>query len=198
MKKLFPVLEYASVPNIITTLGLCFGITACVYLVEGNLKAVLICLALATLMDLIDGFFAVRLKKETQFGKYADSLVDFFICCIMPVFMLKTFVGTSIYIIISSGFYCVCGLWRLANYNVEASAKKQTHFTGLPVPAAMLCVSMAIFAIVNYGVPDWSSSIVLCLTGLMMISSFKLKKYGLAQKILCVVWLIFFIVVLIV
>ena len=194
MRKLFPVLQYVNTPNLITTLGLCFGLGAYFYLIQSNLKGVLIFLAFASLMDLVDGFFAVRLNKQTQFGKYADSYADFFICCILPVFIAYNFVGNSVLIIISSGFYCICGLWRLAHFNVTAT-QKQAHFTGLPVPGAMLFVTMTIWGIVQYNFPFWLSIVIFSITGLFMVSSIKLKKYGLGQKALCVIWLGFFTII---
>lgn len=193
MKKLFPVLEFMNVPNSITTLGLIFGIAACYFLVQGNLQATLVCLSLSMFMDLCDGFFADKLKQQTEFGQYVDSLVDFFICCIIPIMLVYTFVGSYLILIISLGFYCICGLWRLAYYGVRES---DGYFVGLPVPGAMLLVSMAIWSVVYYESPSWLIYTALFLTGLLMVSFIKLQKYGLWQKALWIVGLLFLIVII--
>lgn len=194
MKKLFPVLEYMNVPNSITTLGLVFGIAACYFLVSNNLQGALICLSFSMLMDLCDGFFADKLDQQTEFGQYVDSLVDFFICCIIPILLVYTFVGSHFILVAALVFYCICGLWRLAYFN---TMEKEGHFIGLPVPGAMLFVTMAIWSVLHYGSPSWFIYLTLFLTGLLMVSFIKLQKYGLWQKSLWVVGLMFLVVIIV-
>ena len=192
MKKYFPVLQYVNVPNMITTTGLLFGIVACYYLAEGNLQAALVCLFLSTFMDLIDGFFAGKLKQRTRFGQYMDSLVDFFICCITPVWMVYAFVGNHFFLIVGLAFYCICGLWRLAYYNIIEADK---YFTGLPVPGAMMSVTIAIWGVHIYGLPVWVAAATFFIIGLLMISGINLRKYGLWQKAVAGIGLVFMVVV---
>jgi phosphatidylserine synthase len=142
-------------------------------------------------MDLIDGYFAVKFNQQTDFGKYADTLVDFFICCVIPVLMAYAFLEINIILACSFSFFLICGMWRLANYNVVASTEKQTHFTGLPVPGAMLFATMAIWGSAHHGLPAWLCIIVFFATGLLMVSSVKLEKYGFWQKALCIIGLAF-------
>ena len=185
----FPVLQYMNVPNIITTVGLVFGIVACYFLVSRNLQWALICLSFAMLMDLVDGFLAEKLNQQTQFGQYVDSLVDFFICCIVPIMLVFIFVGNYLVLFAALAFYCACGLWRLAYYNVREA---DNTFIGLPVPGAMLLVCMAVWSVVAYGFPSWLIYVVLFFCGLLMISFVRLQKYGLWQKALWVLGLVFF------
>jgi len=193
MKKLFPVLEYINIPNAITTIGLLFGIAACYFLiVEADLRLALLCIFLAMLMDLFDGFLAEKLSQQTEFGQYVDSLVDFFICCIIPIILVYTFVGSYFLSLVSLGFYSICGLWRLAYYNVRES---DNIFIGLPVPGAMLLVSMAVWSVQFYNAPSWIIYVMLFIGGLLMISFVKLPKYGLWQKLFWLLGLVFFVVV---
>jgi len=190
MKKYFPIFQYVNIPNLITTLGLVFGVAACYFLTEGSLQGTLICLSLAMLMDFFDGFFAGKLNSRTTFGQSLDSLVDFFVCCVMPVLMVLTFVGSSLTLICAAAFFCACGLWRLSYYNVTA-VEKRAYFTGLPVPGAALLAAIGIWAAAYYELFDWVLAAVLFLAGLLMVSFIKLKKYGLWQKALLVIGLIF-------
>ena len=192
MKKYFPVLQYTNVPNTITTVGLIFGIAACYFLAEGSMQGTLICLFFSALMDLIDGFFADKLKQQTQFGQYVDSLVDFFVCCIIPIGMVYAFIGNYLILFFALAFYCICGLWRLAYFNVMEA---KTYFIGLPVPGAMLMVAIAIWSVASYGLPFWIIAAVLFLTGLLMVSFIKLQKYGLWQKTFWVLGLFFLAVI---
>jgi CDP-diacylglycerol--serine O-phosphatidyltransferase len=210
MKKIFPVLQHANIPNVITTLGLCFGVAACFFLYDNNLRGVLLCMFFASLMDLIDGFAAIKFNQQTNFGIYADTLVDFFICNIMPVLIAFVFVGNDILLMCGLGFYCVCGMWRLANYIIiatevievtetseEPGMEKRNYYTGLPVPSAMLLVALAIWGVVQYSLPVWLCILAFFLTGLLMISSIKFRKYGFVQKSLWGLCLAFFAVIIV-
>ena len=198
MIKYFPVLKYINRPNLITTIGLAFAVAAGYFMVAGSLRNTFICLALAMIMDFFDGFFAGKLDRQTSFGQSFDSLVDSFVCCVMPVLMVFTFVGIDMILVIAAGFYCICGLWRLSHYNVMAqSTEKSTHFTGLPVPGASLLNAMVLWLVVYHNLAYWVLAPAMIILGLMMISFFKLQKYGLMQKLSWVVGLIFLIVVLI-
>jgi CDP-diacylglycerol--serine O-phosphatidyltransferase len=197
MKKYFPVLEYINIPNLITTMGLVFGIIACYFVTAHSLKFAMLCMALAASMDLLDGFFASKLNQETRFGQYVDTLVDFFICCILPLFIVYTFMGASPVIFAGLIFYCGCGLWRLAYFDVLL-AEKRNYFTGMPVPGGMLLVMMAVWSVVYFDLPHWMGMIVFFLTGFLMISHIRLDKYGLWQKLMGLAGVIFLIMILII
>jgi len=197
MKKYFPSLQYANVPNIITTFGLFFGIAACYFLVvERDLRSAIILLSVSMLMDLVDGLLAAKLKQQTLFGQYLDSLVDFFICCIVPVMAVYVFLEPNILTFIAAGFASACGLWRLAYFNVTAQ-EKRNYFTGMPVPGGALLTSMSIWLVVYYGFPAWICTLAFFLAGLMMTSYFKLEKYGIWQKALWGVGVAFVITVIV-
>jgi CDP-diacylglycerol--serine O-phosphatidyltransferase len=191
MKKHIPVLQYANVPNVITTLGLFSGIAACYFLLQGNLRATIICLMASTLIDFVDGYVALKLDQQTSFGQYLDALVDFFVCCAIPAFMLNTLAANTVLMLVASSFYCACGLWRLAYYISVTAEDKHPYFTGLPVPGAMLLVVAPIWAATYHGLPAWVCFVGFFIAGALMVSSIRLKKYGVCQKLLCVLWLLF-------
>jgi CDP-diacylglycerol--serine O-phosphatidyltransferase len=196
MKKLFPPLEYINIPNLATTTGLVSGIVACFFMLQANMISTIFCLLLATFMDVIDGFLAKKLKQQTRFGEYMDLLTDFFVCCVVPVLMFYTFVEVSILIVAASSFYAVCGLWRLSYFINVTSAEKQPHFTGMPVPGAMLfgIVTIWLYWRLNaeqIPLPAWVPAVVFFALGGLMISSVKFKKYGFCQKGLIIFGLIF-------
>jgi CDP-diacylglycerol--serine O-phosphatidyltransferase len=188
MKTCFPVLKYVNIPNLLTSLGLCFGVASLYFLSERNLRGLLMCLFFAAFIDLIDGFAASKLNQQSRFGVYVDSLADFSICCILPAATAYLFIGHHIWLLCAIAFYCVCGMWRLANFNV-LSTEKQTHLTGLPVPGAMLFSTMALWGVVQHGLPVWFSVAVFLLAGGFMVSAVRLKKYGLTQKFVWLIWL---------
>ncbi|MCL1842599.1 MAG: CDP-alcohol phosphatidyltransferase family protein [Defluviitaleaceae bacterium] len=185
--RLFPALKHLNIPNALTTLGLVFGIFACYFLTLGNLQAAIICLFFAGVMDAVDGFVASKLNQQTEFGQYVDTLVDFFTCGIIPVWMVFDLLVSdglrgSVLIVAALIFYCMCALWRLAYYNIIEADK---YFTGLPVPGSMMIITMAIWAVYPngaVGLPIWVAAAVFFVVGTLMISGIKLPKYGLWQK----------------
>lgn len=199
LAKYFPALKHLNAPNVITTFGLVFGIIAAYHLTQRDLRLAIIFLFFASVMDLADGFVASKLKQQTEFGRYLDTLVDFFTCCIMPIWMVHDLLlvdgwrGFNLVVIAALVLYCACGLWRLAYYNIiEATG----HFTGLPVPGAMTIVTIAIWCVVTYGAPLWVAVIAFVLVGLLMVSGIRLVKYGLWQSAFAFIGVVFLIIVI--
>ena len=191
--RMFPILVHFNAANMVTTMGLVFGIFACYFLTQQNLQFAIICLFLAGVMDLIDGFVATKLNQESKFGKHIDSLVDFFICIIIPVWMVFDLLPHGIHTVGPLIFYCICGLWRLANYNI---AEPSSSFTGVPVPTGVLIVVVAIWCVVMYNFHIALASFAFVSAGLLMISGIKLPKYGAWQFIVGFSGLGFVIVVI--
>ena len=189
---MFPALRHLNIPNAITTLGLLFGIAGCFLLMHGELRFAILVLFFCGVTDGIDGFVAAKLNQQTEFGQYVDTLVDFFVCGIVPIVMVfgllvqpyETF--NNIIIVVGLGFYCMCALWRLAYYNIVEADK---YFVGLPVPGSMMLLTMAIWSVATeaVGFPMWVAAVAFLILGTLMISGIKLKKYGWWQKCMGVI-----------
>jgi CDP-diacylglycerol--serine O-phosphatidyltransferase len=198
--RFFPALKHMNIPNAITTLGMVFGIFACYFLTQRDLRTALIFLFLAGLMDFVDGFVAAKLNQQTEFGQYVDTLVDFFTCGIIPVWMVfdvlvqeSSVLFDSVIITAAMIFYAICALWRLAYYNIIEADK---YFTGLPVPGSMMTVTMSVWCVHAFGFPMWFSAATFFIIGVLMISGIQLKKYGLWQKVMSVASVVFLAIVL--
>jgi len=195
--RMFPALRHMNLPNALTTLGLVFGIFACFFLTRADLRTAIVFIFLAGLMDLIDGYVAAKLDRQTEFGMYVDTLVDFFTCGVLPIWMVFYFLVENvlldnILIIGALIFYCVCALWRLAYYNI---IEAKEFFTGLPVPGAMMMVTIAVWGVVTHSLPIWTSVVMFIAIGLLMISGIHLKKYGMWQKVMGVASVVFLLIV---
>jgi len=189
----FPPLKHLNIPNVLTTFGLIFGITAVYFLTHHDFRMAVICLFFASVMDLIDGYFAKKLNQTSDFGKYLDTLVDFFTCCIMPVIIVFQFFSGQPVIVIALIVYVMCGLWRLSYFNI---IEAKTHFTGLPVPGSMMIMTMVFYFVIYHSVPVFVAAIFFIAVGLLMISCIKLQKYGLWQKVMGLVGLVFLVFML--
>ena len=64
-------------PNRITLLALCAGLTAMRMAVENNIQLALAAIVFAALLDGVDGRVARMLKGTSRFGAELDSLADF-------------------------------------------------------------------------------------------------------------------------
>lgn len=156
-------------PNLITAFSLSCGLFIVFrILLFGSLapyklfEASVILMLVAALADVCDGAIARILKAESDFGIQFDSLADSITFGVAPVvIILRSFEivpKSSLFLLLmaSSIVYSLCGVLRLARYNVKASVKKMTpllakdskSFTGLPIPAAALAiVSLNLFLI---------------------------------------------------
>lgn len=132
------------IPNIMTLLGLCAGLTSMRYALEGRFGSAAVALVVAAFIDGLDGRLARLLKATSRFGAEFDSLADF--CCfgIAPAFILYIW---SLQTAGGFGFvpcliFAVCMALRLARFNATldtprplAHAYAYNFFTGVPAPA---------------------------------------------------------------
>lgn len=132
------------VPNIMTLLGLCAGLTSMRYALEGRFGAAAIAVLVAACIDGLDGRLARLLKATSRFGAEFDSLADF--CCfgVAPAFILYIWTLQSAhgYGFLPCMMFAVCMALRLARFNAAidtprplAQAYAYNFFTGVPAPA---------------------------------------------------------------
>src|ERR1700731_76607 len=72
-----PIPVRTLVPNVITLLALCAGLTAIRFAIEERWEIALAAIVLAAVLDGIDGRVARLLKGTSRFGAELDSLADF-------------------------------------------------------------------------------------------------------------------------
>ncbi|MBA2728600.1 MAG: CDP-alcohol phosphatidyltransferase family protein [Parachlamydiaceae bacterium] len=153
---------------------------------------------LAALADLLDGAVARVMKAESEFGGIFDSLSDAISFGVAPVVVIlksaATSTGEDIPFLTASGamVFSVCGILRLARYNVLALQSKKSevfdetfnkNFTGLPIPAAAtaaVSMNLLLFSDEFRGFWDISHEIrtiilfvMMILLGYFMISRWK-------------------------
>lgn len=132
------------IPNIMTLLGLCAGLTSMRYALEGRFGSAAVAVLVAACIDGLDGRLARLLKVTSRFGAEFDSLADF--CCfgVAPAFILYLW---SLQAAGGFGFtpclmFAVCMALRLARFNATLDtpppikhAYAYNFFTGVPAPA---------------------------------------------------------------
>lgn len=129
-------------PNLITLLALCSGVTAIRLAVEGRYQVAVAAVILACVLDAIDGRLARLLKGTSRFGAELDSLADFVNFGVAPAILIYVWslnamkpAGWIVALMLSMA----CAL-RLARFNVALEdpnkpAFANAYFTGIPAPA---------------------------------------------------------------
>jgi CDP-diacylglycerol--serine O-phosphatidyltransferase len=132
------------VPNLLTMLGLCAGLTAMRFALDARYGAAAVAIVVAACIDGLDGRLARLLKATSRFGAEFDSLADFLCFGVAPAFMLYLW---SLRAAHGFGFmpcllFAVCMALRLARFNASLDSASATHpaytynfFTGVPAPA---------------------------------------------------------------
>lgn len=170
-------------PNLVTMLGLCVGLTAIRFLMAGDFQLAVGLVLFSTLIDGLDGLLARRLQATSDFGAQLDSLSDFLNFGVVPAILVYHFAlenspdsGGWIFVLV----YVSCCCMRLARFNVaqtrfaENGEKAPHHFIGVPAPAgallALLPVFMSFAGLIDARSIPALSGPYLALVGLLMVS----------------------------
>ena len=147
-----PIPVRTLLPNLITLLALCAGLTAIRVAVENNIQLALAAIVFAAALDGIDGRLARMLKGTSRFGAELDSLADFVNFGVAPALILYFW---GLHDLKSAGWiaamvFAICASLRLARFNVmiddpNTPAWAGNFFTGIPAPAGAITVLLPIY-----------------------------------------------------
>ncbi|MEE8393114.1 MAG: CDP-alcohol phosphatidyltransferase family protein, partial [Rhodospirillales bacterium] len=131
------------IPNILTLLALCAGMTAMRFAIEERWELSAMAIAIAAILDALDGRVARVLKGSSKFGAELDSLADFVNFGVAPAMMMYLWTMQSAgrigWIVVLA--YAVCCVLRLARFNTiiegpDLPAWTKNYFSGVSAPAA--------------------------------------------------------------
>jgi len=133
----------ALLPNLVTLLGLCAGLTAIRMAVEHRFDLAMAAILFAVLLDGIDGRLARYLRVTSTFGEQLDSLADFVDFGVAPAIFLFVWRLDELS---SFGWICalvlaICAGLRLARFNAALASDEprpdwhRDFFVGVPAPA---------------------------------------------------------------
>lgn len=137
-------------PNLISILALCAGLTAVRYAIGGNFAMAVFLIGAAAVLDGLDGRLARMLKSESAIGAELDSLCDLVNFGVAPALVLYLW---SLQQEANLGWiaclvYAVSCMLRLARFNVGAratEAAEKTSFIGVPSPAGAFLALVPIY-----------------------------------------------------
>ena len=149
MLKFLGVYDYTV---ILTYLSLVSAVTGMTLASNGRFTAAVLCLLLSGLCDAFDGTVA-RTKKnrtadEKAFGIQLDSLCDVVSFGVFPAVLCFHLGVQGILGRVILSIYCICGVMRLAYFNVLEAKRQQVEdgcgkaFHGLPITSASLAIPL--------------------------------------------------------
>jgi len=140
------------VPNFITLLAICAGLTAIRLSTEGRMELAVAAIVFAAVLDGIDGRVARMIKGQSKFGAELDSLADFVNFGVAPGLILYFW---QLHELNNGGWiaamvFAISGGLRLARFNATMDdpnkpAFAANYFTGVPAPAGAITVLLPIY-----------------------------------------------------
>ena len=132
----------AMIPNAVTALALCFGLTGVSLAIGNQWEKALGSVILAGVLDGLDGRIARLLRAESRFGAELDSLSDNIAFGTAPalILFLWSLKAEPRFGWLAALALAVCCALRLARFNARLDAAEQPHKsagfnTGVPAPA---------------------------------------------------------------
>ena len=199
------------VPNMVTMMALCSGITSIRYSITQNWSQAVLCIFLAALFDGLDGRVARFLKASSKFGAELDSLSDFVSFGVAPAILIYQW---SLYDLPRFGWlFCLIfamGMaMRLARFNTmldldDVPEYWSHYFVGVPAPAAAALGIMPVLIWFDFPEFGWFlrsnafCSVLMCLVTFLMVSriptvSFKKTKVKASMSALLMLVAVLFI-----
>jgi CDP-diacylglycerol--serine O-phosphatidyltransferase len=160
-------------PNLVTIIGLCIGLSAIRFAMEEDMIKAVSLLLLAGFLDGIDGRLARFLNSSSEFGAQLDSLIDFVNFGVVPGFIIYMWINSYVDI---KGFdwalvlfFAVCMSLRLARFNVGLNkvanpALTKYFFQGIPAPCGAAMAMLPLVLSFEFGDQYFFSNpkVVLC------------------------------------
>jgi len=148
------------VPNVITLLAICAGLTAIRLSTEGRMELAVAAIVFAAVLDGLDGRVARMIKGQSKFGAELDSLADFVNFGVAPGLILYFW---QLHELNNGGWiaamvFAISGGLRLARFNATMDDPNKppfaaNYFTGVPAPAGAITVLLPIY-LAFLGIPQ--------------------------------------------
>jgi CDP-diacylglycerol--serine O-phosphatidyltransferase len=151
-------------PNAITVLAMCAGLSAVQFTLAGQPQAAIAAIAVAAVLDSLDGRIARLLDATSKMGAELDSLADAISFGVAPALVLYVwqFQGNRVGWVVALVF-AVCMILRLARFNTllddtERPLYTKEFFVGVPAPAGGLAALLPLILTLQIGHDGWWSS----------------------------------------
>lgn len=173
-------------PSAMTVLSICAGLTSIKFALDHKPIPAMALIAVAAILDALDGRVARILDVQSRMGAEIDSLADAVNFGVTPALVVyvtmlsKWPVGWMVVLL-----YAVCVVLRLARYNAQLDdgtlpPYAKEFFVGMPAPAGAVSMIGLIGLKLQFGEGWWTSVYFLAFwitgTSLLMVSAIPMKK----------------------
>ena len=205
-------------PNIITLSSMIFGLVSLWSSHNHDTPLAAWMIIYAVLTDRLDGLVARALKATSELGMQLDSFADMLNFAVAPAYMVLCYLewrpdlpyhdgGTAHYLLFAAaGAYMLCGIFRLARYNVLSDDQIPTKiFFGFPttLTGGLIAIWMLVLLKYDASTPQFGGGylfnvfgwyphtplgvwkylpIALVVGGYLMASRLPMPKVGLAKN----------------
>ena len=180
-----PVVSLRMLPSAMTVAAICLGLSAVKFALDDRPTEAMAFLAIAAILDALDGRIARLLKATSKMGEEIDSLADAVNFGVAPAFIVYgTLLSHSRIGWIVVLLYAVCIVLRLARYNTMLAEDQPGYmkefFVGMPAPAGAIGAIGPLAAKMQFGDGWWTSeaAVVLWMIGvsLLVVSTIPMRK----------------------
>lgn len=170
-------------PSMITLSAMFCGFYAMIRSIGGDFYHAGIAIAVAMVLDSLDGRVARLTHTSSPFGAELDSLADMVSFGAAPAMLVFNWglhhLGRIGWLV--SFVYCACAALRLARFNVMLGVTDKKYFQGLPSPSAAALVAGYVYLCAEY---QFNSKFMIVLglfvtliAGLSMVSNIKFYSF---------------------
>ena len=176
-------------PNILTLIGVCIGLTSIKFAFDGKFELAVIAVIIAGVIDGLDGRIARLIKGTSKVGKELDSLTDVISFGVAPAFIMYFWALSEIGRLgwLISLIYVICVALRLARFHVASGGDpswKDNYFEGIPSPAGGVLVLMPLiysFSEIQFFNPDYKLVVPILFITISILLISKIPTYSLKK-----------------
>lgn len=193
-KKLIGFYDYTV---FLTYLGMVFAFTGIVAVMNCAYAKAISCLMFAGICDMFDGAVAstkTRNPYEKHFGIQIDSLCDLISFGILPALFVYMITGKNAIIGILACLYVLCGLIRLAYFNVQEyerqklTNKQREAYLGVPITTSAIVIPIGYILYSSFSIIGlWIFPILTIILSIGFVAGIEIKKPNIAGKIAMVI-----------
>ncbi len=170
------------IPSLFTTGNLLCGYIAVIRSLEGEFEWAAIAIAIAAILDRLDGWVARLTRTSSDFGVQLDSLADIISFGMAPSILVYTWAlaGLQKPWSLAPFLYLAAGATRLARFNIQAPSLDKRYFVGLPIPAAACALAACVFyspARVTDPVAGGLAAVLVATLAALMVSKVRYRSF---------------------
>ncbi len=178
---------------ILTYSSLVSAVLGMVFASRGMFTASIICLLISGICDAFDGMVARSKKNRTEdekaFGIQIDSLCDAVSFGVSPALLCYHMGMDSTVSVVILAAYCLCGVIRLAFFNVMEMNRQKTEggcnktYRGLPITSSsiILPITYILRFFLSGDLFVRVLQVVMAVTGFLFVLDFRVKKLDLGK-----------------